>query len=463
MGMSRSGNIRYLTVPCLMALLLGWMTAGLRGQNFTALRPSPQQLEWQDLEFGVLIHFGPNTFLNQEWGNGTASPKVFNPTRFDPDQWMRAIKAAGAKYVVFVAKHHDGFCLWPTAQTRYSVKSSPWMHGHGDVVGAVARAARKYGLKFGLYLSPWDRHDPRYKDSAIYDRLYMAEMTELATRYGPLVEWWLDGAGSAGHVYDFPAYLHLLREYQPNTLVFADVNFMKWGDIRWVGNEDGQARRENWDVIDRTGYLRWRPAECDTPLHRRQWFWHTDAAKTLKTLPALLKIYDHTVGRNCQLMLGVAPDRRGLLPAEDARRLRQLGAALRRIYGQDLAREAYAVTANVGTADPRAATDGNPDTFWIAPPHTYSATLELRFRQPISFDRTACMEWLNRGQQIERYEIQAWRSGRWRSLARGTSIGHKRINIFPRTTATRVRLKIFMAAGRPAIREFQIYDGHGAG
>ncbi len=256
-----------------LALGLAWMlgAAGLRAQNFTQIRPSPPQLEWQDLEFGVIIHFGPNTFLNQEWGNGTASPRVFNPTHFDPAQWMRAIKAAGAKYVVFVAKHHDGFCLWPTAQTDYSVKSSPFEQGKGDVVGAVARAARQYGLKFGIYVSPWDRHDARYKNSAAYDRLYEAEMTELLTRYGPLVEWWLDGAGSAGHVYDFPAYLHLLREYQPNTLVFADMNLMKWGDIRWVGNEQGRAPRENWDVIDRSGYLRWRPAECDTPLHRGHW------------------------------------------------------------------------------------------------------------------------------------------------------------------------------------------------
>ena len=162
------------------------------------IKPAPYQVAWQDLEFGVILHFSTNTFLDREWGDGTASPSTFNPTSFDPEQWMKAIRDAGAKYVVLVAKHHDGFCLWPTEQTDYSIKSSPWKDGKGDVVGDVARAARKYGLKFGVYLSPWDRHEPRYKDAAAYDRYYNAELEELATRYGDLVEFWLDGAGSEG-------------------------------------------------------------------------------------------------------------------------------------------------------------------------------------------------------------------------------------------------------------------------
>lgn len=165
------------------------------------IRPAPYQAAWQDLEFGVILHFSTNTFLNQEWGDGTANPAVFNPEQFDPEQWMKAIRASGAKYVVLVAKHHDGFCLWPTAQTDYSVKSIPWRGGKGDVVREVARAARKYGLKFGVYLSPWDRHEPKYKNSAEYDKYYNAELEELAQNYGDLVEFWLDGAGSAGHVY----------------------------------------------------------------------------------------------------------------------------------------------------------------------------------------------------------------------------------------------------------------------
>ena len=222
-----------------LPILLTISPSAARAQNFTDIKPSPQQVEWQDLEFGVLIHFGTNTYLDREWGDGTARPQVFNPTQFDPEQWMRAIKTAGAKYVVLVAKHHDGFCLWPTDQTDYSVKSSPWLNGKGDVVRQVSDAAHKFGLKFGVYLSPWDRHEPKYKNSAEYDDYYIAELRELASNYGELEEFWLDGAGSGGHVYDFPRIVDNLRMLQPNTLVFADAALFEYGDIRWAGNEDG--------------------------------------------------------------------------------------------------------------------------------------------------------------------------------------------------------------------------------
>src|SRR5713226_3077356 len=175
--------VRMIIVGLLASSLVA---SAAHAQNFTEIKPSPQQVEWQDLEFGVLIHFGTNTFLDREWGDGTASPKVFAPTQFDPEQWMRAMKAAGAKYVVLVAKHHDGFCLWPTGQTDYSVKSSPWENGQGDVVRRVSAAARKAGLKFGVYLSPWDRHDPRYENSVEYDKYYAADLDELAQNYGDL-------------------------------------------------------------------------------------------------------------------------------------------------------------------------------------------------------------------------------------------------------------------------------------
>jgi alpha-L-fucosidase len=429
-------------------------------QNFVDLKPTPQQLEWQDLEFGVIAHFGLNTFTDKEWGSGKVSPSVFNPTQFDPNQWVEAAKAAGAKYLVFVAKHHDGFCLFPTSLTKYSVASSPWKNGHGDVVRAVEEACRRHGLKFGIYLSPWDRHEASYSDNKAYDKFYEGLMQQLLTRYGPIEEFWLDGAGSAGHVYDFKDYLHQLRIYQPNTLVFADVGFMKWGDIRWVGNEDGYAPEENWDVIDRAGYLRWRPAECDTPLHKRHWFWHPNDAQTLKTLPELMKIYDNSVGHGCQLMLGISPDEQGLLPAPDVARLREFGQEIHQIYSHNLATEGTTEASAGG--DARAAFDNNPGTFWMATPHVYHAALEVRFPKPVTFDRTVTMEWLNRGQNVEGYEVQAWVGGKWQTLHRGTSIGHKVIDIFPSTTSTRVRLKIVGSSHTPAIREFQIYNGHGA-
>ena len=437
-----------------IAAVLFFTYGALAAQNFTEIKPFPQQLEWQDLEFGVIIHFGTNTFLDREWGDGTADPKVFNPTNFDPEQWMRAIKAAGATYVVFVAKHHDGFCLWPTQQTNYSVKSSPWQNGQGDVVRQVSDAARKYGLKFGVYLSPWDRHEPKYKNSAEYDDYYIAELGELASNYGNLVEWWLDGAGSGGHVYNFPRFIENLRMYQPNTLVFADAALFEYGDIRWVGNEEGTIPYENWNVLDRHGYLRWRPVEADTPLHKAHWFWHPNDEGSLKTVEELLSTYDNTVGHGGQLMLGLAPDRRGLLPDADVKRLEEFGAAVRKRYGDNLIAKDH-----IRNPSSDAALDGDPDTFWSAPAGSHHAILEVNFPHPVTFDRSMLMEWLNDGQHVEHYRIEAWDGKGWKRLVEGHAIGHKKIDSFPSTTTMRVRLNILSSSSETRIREFQLFSG----
>jgi alpha-L-fucosidase len=422
-------------------------------QSSTDLKPSPQQVEWQDMEFGVLIHFGLNTFRDQEWGDGTDDPKIFNPTQFDPDQWMRAIKAAGAKYVVLVAKHHDGFCLWPTDQTNYSVKSSPWENGHGDVVGRVSEAARKAGLKFGVYLSPWDRHDPRYKDSADYDNFYIDLLSELAWNYGDLVEFWLDGAGSEGHVYNFLRIIEKLRVNQPNALVFADAALFDYGDIRWAGNEDGIIPYENWNVLDRHGYLRWRPVEADTPLHKSHWFWHANDEATLKTLPELVRTYEQTIGHGGQLMLGVAPDTRGLLPEADVKRLQEFGSAIHARFASNLiAKEHIKEDAT------EAAFDGDLDTFWSAPTGSHHALLEADFAKPITFDHAITMEWLNDGQHVERFRIEAWTGKSWKTLVEGGPIGHKRIDRFAPVTASRVRLNILSSSAEARIREFQLFN-----
>lgn len=439
----------------LLVIALGALCGAvpMRAQNSTEIKPSPQQVEWQDLEFGVIIHFSTNTFLDREWGDGTASPSVFDPTQFDPDQWMKAIKAAGAKYVILVAKHHDGFCLWPTEQSDYSVKASPWQNGKGDVVGDVARAARKYGLKFGIYLSPWDRHDPRYKDAAAYDRYYNDELAELAQNYGDLVEFWLDGAGSGGHVYNFKQIIETLRTYQPNTIVFADTALFEYGDARWVGNEGGRVPYENWNVIDRHGYLRWRPVEADTPLRAGHWFWHPNDEASLKSVDELLATWDDTVGHGAQLMLGLAPDRRGLLPESDVARLEEFGEALRERYAHNLALAHAPAPADVG-----AALDGDPDTFWAAPPGSHHSALEVRFDKPVTFNRALTMEWLNGGQRIEKYSIDVWTGSSWKSIATAHAVGHEKIDIFPAVTASRVRLNILSSTDGAAIREFQLYN-----
>jgi alpha-L-fucosidase len=419
------------------------------------IKPAPYQVSWQDLQFGVIVHFSTNTFLDREWGDGTASPSTFNPTEFDPEQWMKAIRDAGAKYVVLVAKHHDGFCLWPTDQTDYSVKSSPWKGGKGDVVGEVARAARKYGLKFGVYLSPWDRHEPRYKDPAAYDNYYNAQLEELASHYGDLVEFWLDGAGSAGHVYDFKKIIETLRTYQPNSVVFADTGLFEFGDARWVGTEAGSVDYENWNVIDRHGYRRWRPIEADTPLRKLHWFWHPNDEASLKSLGELLDVYDKTVGRGAQLMLGLAPDRRGLLPDSDVARLEAFGAALRKRAAANLSPRHAATTPEID-----AALDGDPDTFWSAPAGSHHALLEVSFDQPVTFDHVLTMEWLNDGQHVEKYAIETWNDAqqKWDRVAGGQAIGHSKLDAFQPVTARRVRLNILSSTSEAHIREFQLLD-----
>ena len=438
----------------IVALVLACVSLGpAHAQNFTDIKPSPQQLAWQDLEFGVLIHFGTNTFLDREWGDGTADPKVFAPSQLDVNQWMRAIKASGAKYVVLVAKHHDGFCLWPTNETEYSVKSSPWENGQGDLVRQVSDAAQTLGLKFGLYLSPWDRHEPRYKNSSQYDQYYIAQLQELGTHYGELVEFWLDGAGSEGHVYNFPRIIENLRIFQPNTLVFADAALFEYGDIRWAGNEDGTIPYENWNVLDRHGYLRWRPVEADTPLHKNLWFWHPNEEATLKSVGELISTYEQTVGRGGQLMLGLAPDRRGLLPDADVKRLEEFGVALRKRYTENLVAKEHLKADNTS-----AALDGDPATFWTAPAGSHHAVLETEFAKPVRFDHTLVMEWLNDGQHVEHFRIEAWTNQGWNSLVEGNAIGHKRIDRFPPVTASRVRLNILSSPREAHIREFQIFN-----
>lgn len=436
-----------------VTLLVAIFTLGTGAQNFTDIKPSPQQVEWQDLEFGVIIHFGTNTFLDREWGDGTANPQVFGPTQFDPDQWMGAIKAAGARYVVLVAKHHDGFCLWPTEQTDYSVKSSAWEQGHGDVVRRVSDSAHRFGLKFGIYLSPWDRHEPKYKKSAEYDNYYIAELQELTSSYGDLVEFWLDGAGSEGHVYNFPRIIENLRINQPDTLVFADAALFEYGDIRWAGNEDGTIPYENWNVLDRHGYLRWRPVEADTPLHKGHWFWHPNDEASLKSLPDLIATYENTVGKGGQLMLGLAPDRRGLLPDFDVKRLEEFGAAIHQRYAQNLVAQEHIRRQSTDEA----AMDGDPTTFWSAPSGSHHAVLEADFSKPVSFDHSLTMEWLNDGQHVQRYRVEMWDGKGWKPLAEGHAIGHKRIDSFPPVSTSRVRLNILGSSAEAHIREFQLF------
>ncbi len=447
-------KLRAALIPGLALLLCAAIPAP--AQNFVDLKPTPRQVDWQDLEMGAIVHFGTNTFLDREWGDGTASPQVFNPSAVDTDQWMRAAASAGIRYIVLVAKHHDGFALWPTGQTDYSVKASPWMGGKGDLLRMASDSAKRAGLRFGIYESPWDRHDPRYKNPAEYDKFYLAELEELAQNYGPLEEFWLDGAGSAGRTYDFDTIVTRLHTYQPDTLVFADLELYKNADLRWVGTESGHVNFEDWNVVDRAGYLRWRPVEADTPLHRDQWFWHPNADSTLKSVDELMEEYEATVGRGAQLMLGLAPDRSGKIPAADAARLAEFGARISAVYGRD---KNLALSATRPSPQQAAALDGDPNTWWRVAPDGTTPTLTLNFAQPVTIDRSLIMERLNDGQHIEEYCVEVWTGSGWQEVAHARAIGHKKIDRFPPVKTSGVRLRILATAGPAGIREFQLFNG----
>ena len=435
--------------------------------------PAPRQLAWQEVEFHAFVHFGMNTFTDREWGDGTEGPRRFNPTQFDARQWVRVFKAAGMKQVILPAKHHDGFCLWPSKYTDHSVKSSPWRNGQGDVVREVADACRAAGLKFGIYLSPWDRHEPSYGDSPQYNAFYKNQLTELLTNYGPIHEVWFDGACGEGpngkkQVYDWNGYIALVRKLQPDAVIFSNAG----PDVRWIGNENGYAGETNWSMLRRDEFLAgtpdyaqlahghedgtyWIPGECDVSI-RPGWFHHADQDDKVKSLADLLEIYYKSVGRNAVLLLNVPPDRRGLIHENDVARLTELRAVLDETFRINLAAGA---TMNASSRDSAAAriVDGDPQTCWSADAGATSAAVTLDLQATTTFDRALIQEDIRRGQRVRSFTLEAWDGQRWQEIAAGTTIGYKRLLRFPPVTARRVRLHITDARLAPAISELGLY------
>ena len=333
--------------------------------------PTPQQIAWQELEFIGFAHFGVNTFTDREWGEGTEDEKVFNPTDFDADQWARVLKDAGIRLLILTAKHHDGFCLWPSRFTEHSVKNSPWRKGKGNVVREVSDACRRHGIKFGVYLSPWDRNNPEYGNSPVYNQYFANQLRELLTNYGPITEVWFDGACGEGpngkkQVYDWTAYYKVVRELQPDAVIA-----ICGPDVRWVGNETGVARETEWSVQPARSAasggkdgLVWWPAECDVSI-RPGWFYHASQDDKVKSLHHLLDIYYKSVGRNSVLLLNIPPDRRGHIHENDTARLRELRKVLDDTFRIDLADNAGA-TANSATDGhgPDTVVDGDQKTWW---------------------------------------------------------------------------------------------------
>lgn len=366
------------------------------------LRPTAAQLAWQRAGVGMFLHFGVNTFVGAEWSDGTLDPEIFNPAELDADQWIDVAVELGAAYVVLTAKHHDGFCLWPTRTTDYSVASSPWRDGAGDVVAEVAEACRRRGVGFGVYLSPWDRHAPEYDDPEAYDALYAAQLTELMTGYGELTEVWFDGAGSDGRAYDWDRYMRIVHEHQPGAMVFN----MGAPTIRWVGNEDGLAADPVEYVTDELALNQYAvgsdaldarlyaPPECDVSI-RRGWFWHPDDEP--KSVAHLMAIHLRSVGMGAGLLLNVPPAASGRIDPVDVQRIREFRAELDRRFGQP-------ITATVEQRSPGV---------WqvVLPAEVEVGQIELR-------------EAIEDGQRITRHEIVAGE----RMLVEAGTVGVRRIH-----------------------------------
>lgn len=405
------------------------------------LAPSREQLAWQRDGLGVFFHVGINTFHGREWSDGTLPACSFAPTDLDADEWVRMARDLGARYVVLTAKHHDGFCLWQTATTDYSVASSPWREGRGDVVREVADAARRYGLGLGLYLSPWDRHEECYPDPEAYDAFYLRQLRELCTHYGPLSELWFDGAGSAGRTYDWDGVGDLVRELQPQAMFFN----MGPATIRWVGNEDGlasdpcsyvtaDADLNNYDddVLELTE-PRYLPPECDVSL-RPGWFWRP--GEHPKSVEHLLAIHDRSIGMGANLLLNVPPDRRGRIDPEDLARVHELRVALDERFGS-----------------PVRAVLGSPS----APgSHVHRVRAELPGESP--FDHVELREHLEEGQRIT-YHVVRTEDGR--ILATGGTVGVRRIHRLD-APASASALVVEFGGDGAVLEDLRIHDATGA-
>jgi len=439
--------------------------------------PTPQQVAWQELEFICFTHFGVNTFTDREWGDGKEDPKIFQPTALDARQWARACKDAGMKMIILTCKHHDGFCLWPSRYTEHCVKNSPWRDGKGDVVKEVSDACREARLRFGVYLSPWDRNQKTYGSDA-YNEYFKNQLRELLTNYGDVFEVWFDGACGEGpngkrQVYDWPGYFKIIRELQPKAVIA-----IMGPDVRWVGNESGLARESEWSVLPKPGdrlkfydqrdpagrkrlaaaaEFVWYPAECDVSI-RPGWFYHASQDKQVKSLQHLLDIWYKSVGRNSLLLLNVPPDRRGLFHENDVARLRELRATLDATFKTNLAagRPVHATSAAPGHEAAKA-TDGDGATWWAPAGGTIQASLEINLGGPATFDRAMLQEMIATGQRVEQFKLEAWDGQGWKEITRATTIGYKRLLRFPQQTTSRVRLVILDSRDTPTIRELGLY------
>ena len=430
----------------------------LSGTAGTMPIPTPQQLAWQRLEYIAFAHFGMNTFTGREWGDGKEDPRRFNPTDFDARQWAAVLQEAGVRLLILTAKHHDGFCLWPSKFTEHCVRNSPWRDGKGDVVREVVEALRAKQIRVGLYLSPWDRNQPTYGDSPKYNEYFHNQLRELLTNYGPIDEVWFDGACGEGpngkkQEYDWPACYAVVRDLQPNALIAIGGP-----DIRWVGNESGVAREDESSVVERDGRPAWHPAECDVSI-RPGWFYHQREDSRVKSLAALADIYFKSVGRNSVLLLNIPPDRRGRIADADVGRLKEFGAFMRELYATDFVRDAVikASSHREPSGHEGCLKDGKLETSWTPAGDQTTGSVEFDLARACTFNVARLQEDISQGERVQGYHVEILAESQWRTITTGRVIGQKQLRRFPAVTAQHVRLVIDQASAPPAIAEFGLH------
>jgi alpha-L-fucosidase/lysophospholipase L1-like esterase len=440
--------------------------------------PAVRQIDWQDLGYTAFVHFNMNTFTGSEWGKGTESPDLFNPARLDCEQWVRTFRDAGMKGVIITAKHHDGFCLWPTQLTGHSVGQSKWRGGDGDVLQDLSAACKKYGMKFGVYLSPWDRHEPSYGDSERYNDFFRKQLREVLTQYGDIFEVWFDGACGEGpngkkQVYDWASYVNVVRMYQPNAVIFSDGG----PDVRWVGNENGFANPLNWSLLRKKdvypGYPKyqeltsghsdgtdWIPAECDVSI-RPNWYFRAGDDTAVKSPDALFTLWLKSVGRNASLLLNVPPNSEGLIARQDSAVLMEFKKLRDEAFSTDFAAGAAATASNIRGKDRRFAAenlaDGNPRTFWAADDNVTTATLTLALKKPAAVNCIRLSEYIPLGQRVESFTVSGNTGKGWKKLASGTTVGNGRMLTFPAARVSRIRVSINASRACPVVSGISLY------
>jgi alpha-L-fucosidase len=451
--------------------------------------PSEPQLAWHEMEYYMFVHFTVNTFTDKEWGYGDEKEDLFNPSELDCRQWARVAKEAGMKGIILTAKHHDGFCLWPSPFTRHSVRNSKWMNGTGDVVFELQKACQEFGLKMGVYLSPWDRNSAIYGTPAYLD-YYRNQLYELMTKYGNIFEVWFDGAnGGNGYYggaretrkidnktyYDWPNTHKIVRDYQPHAVMFSDAG----PDVRWVGNEGGWGSPTNWCLLKKDDMYPggdfakilgeghedgnyWVPAEVDVSI-RPGWFYHQKQDSMVKSPEKLMEIYYASVGRNCNLLLNVPPDRRGLLHENDVRSLMGFKELRDKEFTTELAKgkNTEATKSRGKNFRPSMVNDGDPETFWSAPDKIKSASITIDLGEETEVNRVLLQEYIKLGQRVTKFSVHALVNGTWQQVVDGTTIGHKVIRKFAVVKTSKIRISIDEARACPSISNIELFRAPG--